>query len=245
MTPERSTGPAPERLDLPFTLKALDSHEDAGGEVGIFEGLAATFGERDLLGDVVERGAFRDSLARPDRVKMLWQHDAHAPIGVWESLIETQAGLAVRGRLILEVRQARETLALLKAGAVDALSIGFSVPKGGARFERDRSLRRIARLDLWEISVVTFPANPRARIGRIAARSAATGLPTERELERLLTRDAGFSRSQARTVLRSGFKALRAKRDAGGGLDGLATRLRRIAAQVAAESAPPRARVRR
>jgi len=93
--------------------------------------------------------------------------------------------------------------------------------------------------------VVTFPANPRARIGRIAARSAAAGLPTERELERLLTRDAGFSRSQARTVLRSGFKALRAKRDAGGGLDGLATRLRRIAAQVAAESAAPGARGRR
>jgi len=239
MTSERSTGSAPERLDLPFTLKALDTRQDEGGEVGVFEGLAATFGERDLLGDIVEPGAFRDGLARPERVKMLWQHDAHAPIGVWERLVETAAGLSVRGRLVLEVRQAREALALLKAGAVDALSIGFSVPKGGARFERGKNLRRIARLDLWEISVVTFPANPKARIGRIAARAAGASLPTEREFERLLTRDAGLSRSQARTVLRSGFRALRAKQDAGGGLDELAMRLRRIAAQVAAEAAAP------
>lgn len=239
MTRQRSTGPAPERLDLPFALKALDTRRKDGGEVGVFEGLAATFGERDLLGDVVEPGAFRDSLVRPERVKMLWQHDAQAPVGVWERLAETEAGLAVRGRLILEVRQAREALALLRAGAVDALSIGFSVPKGGARFERDKTLRRIARLDLWEISVVTFPANPKARIGRIAARAAGAGLPTEREFERLLTRDAGFSRSQARTVLRSGFRALRAKQDAGGGLDDVARRLRRLAARVAADSAAP------
>ena len=148
MTPESRTGQAPERLDLPFTLKAVDTRRDDAGEAGVFEGLAATFGERDLLGDALEPGAFRDSLARPERVKMLWQHDARAPIGVWERLVETEAGLAVRGRLILEVRQAREALALLRAGAVDALSIGFSVPKGGARFERDRTLRRIVRLPL-------------------------------------------------------------------------------------------------
>jgi len=245
MTLESRTGQAPERLDLPFTLKAIDTRRDDAGEAGVFEGLAATFGERDLLGDALEPGAFRDSLTRPERVKMLWQHDARAPIGVWERLVETEAGLAVRGRLILEVRQAREALALLRAGAVDALSIGFSVPKGGARFERDRTLRRIARLELWEISVVTFPANPKARIGRIAARAAGAGLPSERDFERLLTRDAGFSRSQARTVLRSGFRALHAKQDAGGGLDELALRLRRIAAQVAADAAAPGTRTRR
>lgn len=226
-----------ERLDVPFELKAVATvTQDDGVEVGLFEGLASTFGNRDMMGDLVEPGAFAGAVARPAAIKMLWQHDARAPIGVWERVRETAAGLEVKGRLVLEVQQAREALALLKAGAVDALSIGFSVPRGGAEFDRERGLRRIKAVALWEISVVTFPANPKARVDRIKA-AAGGDLPTEREFERLLMRDAGLSRSQARTVLTAGYKALLTRQDAGGGLDDLVASVRRVTTRMAATRA--------
>jgi len=238
MEPQREPVGAPERLDVPFELKTIQTLTgDDGVEVGVFEGLASTFGNQDMVGDVVEPGAFAATIARPGRIKMLWQHDARAPIGVWEDIRETAAGLEVKGRLVLQVQRAREALALLKAGAVDALSIGFSVMRGGADFDRERGLRRIKAVELWEISVVTFPANPAARVDRIKARARAGGLPTEREFERLLMRDAGLSRSQARTVLTSGYKALLSTRDAGGGLDELVASIQRVSGSSSAREA--------
>jgi hypothetical protein len=237
MGPDGIRDRAPERLDLPFELKSVATlRQGDGAEVGVFEGLASTFGNRDMAGDVIAPGAFGAALTRPQRIKMLWQHDSRAPIGTWEHIVETAAGLAVKGRLVLEVQQAREALALLRAGAVDALSIGFSVPKDGASFEQHKSQRRITKVDLWEISVVTFPANPKARISRVKARVSAQALPSEREFERTLMRDAGFSRSQARAILGAGYKALLSRQDAGGGLDDLAARIRRVAALIAGRS---------
>ena len=236
MEPHR-TG-APERLDIPFALKSIHTvRQDDGSEAGVFEGLASTFGNQDMMGDVIERGAFARSVAEPAQIKMLWQHDARAPIGVWERIAETHAGLAVKGRLILEVQQAREALALMKAGAVDSLSIGFSVPKGGAVFDRDKAVRRIKSVELWEVSVVTFPANPGARIGRIKSLVRGGTLPTERDFERFLTQDAGFSRSQARTILGAGYRALMTTRDAGGDLDELVASIRRVTDRMAAGGA--------
>ncbi len=237
---------APERLNIPFELKSLATRRIGEGlEIGVFDGLASTFGTPDRAGDVIEPGAFRDSLARAGRIKMLWQHDPRAPIGIWEHIEETAAGLAVKGRLVLEVQQAREALALLRAGAVDALSIGFSVPRAGASFDRESSLRRLNRIDLWEVSIVTFPANPDARVARVKGWGGAGSgnrLPSERDFERYLTRDAGFSRSQARTIVGSGYKALTPRRDAGcdsaKNLEDLAARLRRVAGLVAAGSRP-------
>ena len=238
MEPQAIPLGAPEHLDVPFELKAVETvTRDDGVEVGVFEGLASTFGNRDMVGDLVEPGAFTGALARPNAIKMLWQHDARAPIGVWERIRETAAGLEVKGRLVLEVQQARETLALLKAGAVDALSIGFSVRRDGAEYDRERSLRRIKAVDLWEISVVTFPANPKALVARIKAAGLGAALPTEREFERLLMRDAGLSRSQARTVLTAGYKALLTTRDAGGGLDDLVASVKRVTTRMAAARA--------
>lgn len=238
MEPARELTGAPEHLDVPFELKSIATvRGDDGAEFGVFEGVASTFGGPDMVGDVIEPGAFRASIARPQRVRMLWQHDVRAPIGVWERLVESAGGLEVKGRLVLQVQQAREALALLKAGAVDALSIGFSVPRDGAVVDRDRAVRRLSRIDLWEVSIVTFPANPKARVNRIKARPAPAGLPSEREFERFLMREAGFSRSQARTVLGSGYKALVARQDAGHGEPDLARRIRRVAALVAAGTA--------
>jgi HK97 family phage prohead protease len=136
---------------------------------GLFEGYASLFGIADLGRDVVERGAFRDSLLRrgPAGVKLLWQHDPAEPIGRWLSLVEDGRGLRVRGQLTLAVARAREIHALMREGAVDGLSIGFRSER--ARTEPRTGLRRLERVDLWEISLVTFPMLPQARVSAVKA----------------------------------------------------------------------------
>jgi HK97 family phage prohead protease len=131
---------------------------------GMFEGYASVFGLDDLGGDQVAPGAFSQSLAKRSarQVRMLWQHDPAAPIGSWLSIEEDWRGLKVKGQLNLAVARAREALALLREGAVDGLSIGFRVKT--ARKMASGGVRRLVELDLWEISIVTFPMLPQARI---------------------------------------------------------------------------------
>ena len=128
-------------------------------------GYASLFGLRDKGGDTVLPGAYAASLrrmaARGDKVRMLWQHDPAQPIGIWDEVHEDATGLHVKGRLLPDVARAREAQALLEAGAVDGLSIGYRtlraepVPGGG---------RKLIELDLWEVSLVTFPMQPEARV---------------------------------------------------------------------------------
>jgi uncharacterized protein len=136
---------------------------------GAFEGYASLFGVVDLGRDIVVAGAFRETLAtRPPRqVKLLWQHDPSHPLGVWHDIREDGRGLKVRGQLDLSVGKAREVHALMRSGAVDGLSIGFRTE----RFRKDQStgVRRLEKLDLWEISIVTFPMLPGARVGAVKA----------------------------------------------------------------------------
>jgi uncharacterized protein len=136
---------------------------------GIFEGYASLFGVADLGKDVVMPGAFADSLKKrgPADVRLLWQHDPSEPIGRWLAMEEDRRGLRVRGKLNLAVERAREIHALMCDGGVDGLSIGFRVER--ARAERPTGLRRLEKLDLWEISVVTFPMLPGARVERVKA----------------------------------------------------------------------------
>ncbi|WP_114213938.1 HK97 family phage prohead protease [Ochrobactrum sp. 3-3] len=170
---------------------------------GSFSGYASVFGLPDLGNDVIERGAFSRSLAKGgvSGVRMLWQHDAAEPIGVWTAIREDARGLYVEGRLAKGVARARDALELMRGGGLDGLSIGFRTVK--ARKDARTGLRHIIEADLWEISVVTFPMLPQARVSSIKA-----GLPTIREFERWLTRDAGLSRTAAKTVIAKGFAAL-------------------------------------
>ncbi len=133
-------------------------------EAGEFEGYASLFGMADLSGDVVEQGAFRASLARrgAQGIRLLWQHDPATPIGRWLSLIEDGRGLKVRGRLSLDVARACELRALMRDGAVDGLSIGFRT--GRARTDPRTGRRHLIQVDLWEVSLVTFPMLPGARV---------------------------------------------------------------------------------
>lgn len=136
---------------------------------GAFEGYASLFRIADLGKDVVEPGAFRDSLVRRGAagIKMLWQHDPTEPIGRWLELREDSRGLYVRGRLSLAVARARELHALMRDGAVDGLSIGFRSQR--VRSEPRSGLRRLEKVDLWEISLVTFPMLPQARVSAVKA----------------------------------------------------------------------------
>jgi HK97 family phage prohead protease len=134
---------------------------------GTFEGYASLFDTEDLGSDVIAPGAFRDSLAKRGAagIKLLFQHDPAEPIGVWTSPKEDARGLYARGRLMPEVARAREVLALMRAGALDGLSIGFRAVQG--RRDARTGIRRLLMVDLWEISVVTFPLLPEARVAHV------------------------------------------------------------------------------
>lgn len=127
----------------------------------VIEGYASLWGMADLNGDVVQAGAFADSLAKTgaEGVRMLNQHDARAPVGVWEQIVEDARGLFVRGRIEDWSAEARFAGALSRAGALDGLSIGYRT----ARARRQGRLRVLSGVELWEVSLVTFPMLPGAR----------------------------------------------------------------------------------
>ncbi len=182
------------------------------GADGAFEGYASVFNREDMGRDVVAPGAFRDTLEERGAagVRMLFQHDPGQPIGVWTRLQEDRTGLYAIGRLNPDVARAREVMSLMREGAIDGLSIGFKAVK--ARRDPRTRIRRIERIDLWEISVVTFPMLPEARIAR--TKGWTPPLATERDFERWLTRDARLTRAEARALMRTGLKGVRDLRDA-------------------------------
>jgi HK97 family phage prohead protease len=144
-------------------------------EAGLtIQGYASLWGVADLNGDVVARGAFADSLARTgaDGVRMLHQHESRAVVGVWDEIAEDDRGLFVRGRIADWSPEARYAQALSRAGALDGLSIGFRT----ARARRDGRLRVLSGVELWEVSLVTFPMLPGARF-----RTRAGGIPPAAE----------------------------------------------------------------
>lgn len=189
-----------------------------------FKGYGAVFGNIDSYGDVIEPGAFAQFLSDAQAGKQPWpamlsQHggygmtaDDMTPVGVWESLAEDGTGLVSVGTLAATPRgQELNTLMKMEPRpAIDGLSIGYITKEAIPRSKPEEPRRRIKRVDLIEISPVTFPANARARVASVKGADFS-----EREFERLLTQDAGFSRSEARTIITLGFKSLRAMQDAG------------------------------
>ncbi len=143
---------------------------------GTVEGYASLFGEIDAARDVVMPGAFSRTLKSRGirRVPMLFQHDPAEPVGVWLELIEDFRGLRARGKLIPEVARARELFALVRSGAVDGLSIGFRTVRG--RLDPATRVRKIIDLDLWEISIVTFPLLSGARVRAVKGSASSPPL---------------------------------------------------------------------
>ena len=177
-----------KRLDVGFELKAI-------GADGTVEGYGSVFGVRDNYDDVIAKGAFVQSLndhkAAGTMPAMLWQHDADKPIGIWTEMVEDEKGLRIKGQLAMETVKGKEAHALLKMGALNGLSIGFMAKEWA--YERDTEVRTLTAIDLWEVSLVTFPANEKARVTNV---KSAEELQAPKDAEKAL-RDAGFSKSDA------------------------------------------------
>ena len=174
-------------------IKSLD-------EGGGFEGYASVFGVQDSDGDVIVKGAFTETLKgyreSGKMPKMLWQHDRKEIIGKYTEMEEDDNGLWVKGNLIMETQRGREAYALMKAGVLDSMSVGFNITEAGDG-EMRGSGRVIEAVDLWEVSLVTWGANPDAQI---------TSVKSIKDFERFL-RDAGYTRKQALAIASGGYKA--------------------------------------
>lgn len=147
----------------------------------VIEGYASLFDTTDRGGDIVCKGAYASSLAANAaagrRIKMLWQHDPGAPIGVWDEIREDGRGLWVKGRILGAVERGREAAALVEAGAIDGLSIGYRTLKASKNEQGQRLLKEV---ELWEVSLVTFPMLPQARLD--ASRKSGDGADLLAEL---------------------------------------------------------------
>ena len=209
--------------NLTCTLRELKFAADDGAQAMSFTGYGAVFGNVDSYGDVIEAGAFSKFLADVKSGEQPWpamlsQHggwqmsaEDMTPIGVWTDFSEDGHGLKVEGQLA-DTPRGREMHALMKMSprpAIDGMSIGYIAKEWEPRTKPEDPKRRLKRIDLIEVSIVTRPANGKARVESVKHDW------TERDFERLLTRDAGLSRSEALVVINQGFKSLIAMRDAG------------------------------
>ena len=187
---------ASEFIDIHAEIKAYHDEE----EKGTFEGYGSIFGNVDLGNDVITNGAFTKSIHRtgPKGVKLLYQHKTDMPIGVFEKIEEDKKGLKVKGRLAMGTQAGRETYELMKMGALDGLSIGFQTSAKGAHYDPKTKRRIIKEVELMEISVVTFPMNPRAKIRKVKGQDVSI-----REWENGLRDAFALSRSEAKIAAKA------------------------------------------
>lgn len=188
----------------------------AVNEDGTFSGYGSVFNTVDSYREAVAPGAFLKSLndwrSKGAWPALLWQHDSRQPIGVYTSMVEDDKGLRVEGRLLIDsVQQAQEAYALMRAGAVNGLSIGYACTKW--QEDDEAGVTTLLEIDLWECSLVTFPANGDARVDTVKGLLSQGTLPTLSDFEGFL-REAGFSKSQAKAIAGKGLSHL-IQREAG------------------------------
>ena len=193
-------------LDVKFEIKT----EEIGEEKGLFSGYGSIFNNKDLGNDVVLAGAFAQSIGRKGAkaVKLLYQHKQDEPIGVFDEIIEDSKGLKVKGRLAMGTQRGKEVYELMKMGAIDGLSIGYRVDDKGYEYDKRRRRRMLKSVDLMEISAVTFPMNPRARIQAVKGAER-----TVRDWEQFLRDEGSLSRTEEKAAASAVTKALE-QRDA-------------------------------
>jgi len=181
-----------KHFDVGFEIKAVNAD-------GTVEGYGSVFGVKDSYSDVIEKGAFQKSIqAHRDAKSMpalLWQHDAAQPIGIWTDMVEDGNGLKLKGKLAMDTVKGKEAHALLKMGAINGLSIGFLTKQ--ANFDEKTEVRTLKEVELWEVSLVTFPANTEARVTQV---KSTDDVRTPKDAERIL-RDSGFSKADATTFV--------------------------------------------
>ena len=183
----------------------------ATGEDGTVEGYGSIFGVTDKYNDIIAAGAFVDSLkehkASGTMPAMLWQHESDEPIGIWTDMAEDAKGLRIKGRLALDTTRGKEAFALLKMGALNGLSVGFISKQWS--YDTETDIRTLTEIDLWEVSIVTFPANEKARVTQIKSADEAV---TPKDAEKIL-REAGFSKSDATSFVSRVMRMGETRRD--------------------------------
>jgi HK97 family phage prohead protease len=195
---------------VPFQFKAVKDD-------GTFEGYASVFGNTDAYRDVVMPGAFADSIVKWKQQDAmppcLWQHQSYSPIGATTDLAEDGKGLFVAGQLLIkDVQQSREAFALAKAKVVRGLSIGYDPTE--EEYDGKTNVNRLIKVDLWEYSFATFPANTEATITSVKSLLAVGDLPSLSDFEDFLREAGNFSRSQAKAIAGHGLVRLLEQRDA-------------------------------
>lgn len=181
-------------------------------DAGSFEGLASVYGNTDLGGDIVMPGAFKEfAFTKDQHIRILDGHNTRAPIGKGK-LTDTHLGLAIKGQLEMTVARAREVHALMKAGIIDGLSIGFDILPNGFKVSEDGLTRQLTGLKLWEVSTTPFPMNQAATVSSVKELQRATCV---RDVEDLLRDVVGLSRSQAKLHASAIWKTKSGLRDAG------------------------------
>ena len=188
-----------DHLDIPFQIKAVS-------EDGLFSGYGSVFGVIDSYKEVVVPGAFAESL-QGRMPSLLWQHRASEPIGVYTAMREDNVGLYLEGKLAIKTNRGAEAYELMKMGAITGLSIGFVTREDS--YDKVSGIRTLKKLDLWEVSLVTFPANDAARISGVKSIETITTLA---EAEAYLRDAGGLSRREA-VALVSRIKSLQGRSD--------------------------------
>ena len=188
-----------DHLDVPFKIKSIS-------EDGVFSGYGSVFNVVDSYKEVVAPGAFTESL-KARMPAMLWQHRSGEPIGVYTRVIEDNIGLYTEGRLALKTARGAEAYELMKMGALSGESIGY-VSRDDS-YDKVSGIRTLKKLDLWEVSLVTFPANDAARV------STVKGIETINSLSdaEAYLRDAGGLSRRESLALVARIKSLHGQRD--------------------------------
>lgn len=215
---------ATKSRDFAFELKSLK-------EDGSFEGYGSVFGVKDSYDEIVAAGAFAESLAAHKATgtlpALLWQHRSGEPCGIYTSMAEDSIGLKVSGQLALKTVRGAEAYELLKMKAISGLSIGFATREDS--YDRLTGIRTLKKVDLYEVSLVTFPANDTARVQGVKSIELIEDL---KGAEQYL-RDVGMSHTESKAFV-SRLKSL-GPRDAGEGeMQQLAEALKRRGASLAA-----------
>lgn len=198
-----------QRLDFSLNLKSVS-------DSGEFEGYGSVFGVKDSYSDIVVPGAFQKSLKKWNEKgqlpALLWQHNMSEPIGIYTEMREDDVGLYVKGRLLIDGDQlAKRAHVHMKAGSITGLSIGYIL--NDYSWNKDKQAYELKEIDLWEVSLVTFPSNDEARIAEVKGMLERGEIPPPSKVEKAL-REAGFSVSQAKGIMAKGYGAI-APREAG------------------------------
>jgi len=181
-----------KQKDFLFNIKEV-------GEDGTFSGYGSVFGVVDSYQEIVSKGAFASSLKshkeKGTMPAMLWQHNSAEPLGVFTSMEEDDIGLKLSGQIAMKTQRGAEAYELMKLKAISGLSIGF-VPKS-EEFDRKSGITTLTEVDLWETSLVTFPANDEARVQNV---KSIENLENLRDVEAYL-RESGLSKRESQAVI--------------------------------------------